>query len=136
MAAFDVVVPTAQRHVYDEWHLAPAVRAGEFLFCSGVLGVQADGRVPSDPAEQYRVAFANLAELLDAGGADLTDVVELVSFHIGLEEQIRSFSEIKDQFIHAPYPAWTAVGVSELGGGALPGALVEIKATARIGRAT
>jgi len=35
---------------------------------------------------------------------------------------------VKDGFCKEPYPAWTAVGVSELAFGAL----VEIKVTARI----
>jgi len=35
----------------------------------------------------------------------------------------------KDEFVHAPYPTWTAVGVTEL---ARPGALIEVKVTARL----
>jgi enamine deaminase RidA (YjgF/YER057c/UK114 family) len=35
---------------------------------------------------------------------------------------------VKDEFMSAPYPAWTAVGTPEL---FLPGALVEIQVTAR-----
>jgi enamine deaminase RidA (YjgF/YER057c/UK114 family) len=70
--------------------------------------------------------------VLDAGGASFADVIELVTFHIGLDHVI-TFSEIKDRFVPAPYPAWTAVGVDELGGGTLPGLLVEIKATAYLG---
>jgi enamine deaminase RidA (YjgF/YER057c/UK114 family) len=36
---------------------------------------------------------------------------------------------VKDSFLPSPYPAWTAVGISEL---AVPGALVEIRAVARL----
>ena len=36
----------------------------------------------------------------------------------------------KDRYIHQPYPAWTAIGISEL---AIPGGLVEIRVSARVG---
>ena len=37
--------------------------------------------------------------------------------------------KVKDRFIKDPFPAWTAIGTTEL---ALPGALVEIRVTARV----
>ena len=37
--------------------------------------------------------------------------------------------EIRDQFLSEPWPAWTAIGISEL---AIPGAHVEIKVTAKL----
>ena len=43
-----------------------------------------------------------------------------------LNEHIGVFMQVKDGFMKEPYPAWTAVGVSELGFGAL----VEIKVRA------
>jgi enamine deaminase RidA (YjgF/YER057c/UK114 family) len=36
---------------------------------------------------------------------------------------------VKDRYVEAPYPAWTAIGVVEL---AVSGALVEIRVTARL----
>ena len=36
---------------------------------------------------------------------------------------------VKDRFIRAPYPAWTAIGASEL---IVPGGLVELRAIAAV----
>jgi enamine deaminase RidA (YjgF/YER057c/UK114 family) len=38
--------------------------------------------------------------------------------------------KVKDKYMQAPYPAWTAIGITEL---AFPGGLVEIKIIARTG---
>jgi enamine deaminase RidA (YjgF/YER057c/UK114 family) len=43
---------------------------------------------------------------------------------------LSTFIKVKDEFFAAPYPAWTAVGVSEL---ITDGALAEIRAIARRG---
>lgn len=63
--------------------------------------------------------------------ADLTfsDVVEMITYHVGLKGHFRDFVLIKDEFIKEPYPAWTAIGVSEL---AADGAVIEIKVTAKV----
>ena len=38
--------------------------------------------------------------------------------------------KVKDEFVSEPWPAWTAIGITEL---AVPGARVEIRATAGVG---
>jgi enamine deaminase RidA (YjgF/YER057c/UK114 family) len=53
----------------------------------------------------------------------------LTTFHVGLREHLGTFVAVKDRYLEAPYPAWTAIGVVEL---AVPGALVEIRVTARL----
>ena len=67
--------------------------------------------------------------MLTAGGASISEVVNLTTFHVGLQANMRAFMKVKDQYVTAPYPAWTAIGISEL---ASPGGLVEIKAVARL----
>jgi enamine deaminase RidA (YjgF/YER057c/UK114 family) len=37
--------------------------------------------------------------------------------------------KVKDHYMKAPYPSWTAIGITEL---AFPGGLVEIKVIARL----
>lgn len=58
-----------------------------------------------------------------------------MSFHLDLAADIATFKAVKDGRMPDPYPAWTAVGVSQLGGGAVPGARIEVKATAYLPRA-
>jgi enamine deaminase RidA (YjgF/YER057c/UK114 family) len=111
---------------YDDYSFSPAIRAGDLLFCSGTIGNDTEGGVPDDPAEQFTLAFQHLADVLSAAGASFADVVEITSFHVGTEH-LDTFAEVKRRFLEKPYPAWTAIGVAQLG---MPGALVEIKATA------
>ena len=124
----DVIIPQGQQATYERFHYAPAVRAGEFVLCSGVLGAGHDGSMPADVGEQTRNAFESIRTLLEAAGLAMTDIVELQTFHLDMRADMKAFMAVKDEFLRAPYPAWTAVGVSAL---AFPGARVEIKATAR-----
>ncbi|MGK0273337.1 MAG: enamine deaminase RidA (YjgF/YER057c/UK114 family) [Cocleimonas sp.] len=53
----------------------------------------------------------------------------MITYHVGLRANLESFMSVKDEFIFEPFPAWTAVGVSEL---AKEGAIVEIRVTAKL----
>ncbi|MDH3678370.1 MAG: RidA family protein [Acidimicrobiia bacterium] len=126
MTKHDVVIPPGSEKTYERFHFAPAVRAGDTLYCSGVIG--ADGAtVPDDAGEEFAAAFRALADVLSAAGASLDDVVELTTFHVDMAANLGAFMTAKDAAIAEPYPAWTAIGCTEL---AIPGARVEIKATA------
>ena len=122
------IVPEGLEHQYEKLNYAPAVRVGDVVHVSGVIGTRADGSVDDDPAEQFTQAFANLAHVLAAAGCSPADVVEMTSFHVGLQAHLRAFVRAKRAAIAGPpHPAWTAIGVVEL---AVPGGLVEIRATA------
>jgi enamine deaminase RidA (YjgF/YER057c/UK114 family) len=56
----------------------------------------------------------------------------MTTFHVGLRDHLGTFLKVKDRYLEAPYPAWTAIGVVEL---AVPDALVEIRVTAKLRRA-
>jgi enamine deaminase RidA (YjgF/YER057c/UK114 family) len=127
----EAIVPTAVERYAERWSYSPGVvvPAGDLLFVSGQVGRAADGTVVADPAEQFATAFANLASILEQGGATLADVVDLTTYHTSMAD-LALFAEVKSRHLTAaPYPAWTAIGVQEL---ALPGLRVEIKATARL----
>lgn len=115
--------------MYDVHHFAPAVIDGEHLRCSGMIGMRPDLSVAEDPRAQFTQAFENLRGLLSEAGLTFSDVVDITSYHVGLQQHLQTFSEVQDAFVAAPYPAWTAVGVTEL---AVPGALVEIQIIARM----
>ena len=126
----DVIIPPGSEKTYERFHFAPAVRAGDTVYCSGVVG-NVGSKVPDSPAEEFTTAFANLAEVLAAAGGSLADVIELTSYHVGLNAHLGAFIAAKDAAIARPYPAWTAIGCTEL---VMPGARVEIRATAVIPR--
>jgi enamine deaminase RidA (YjgF/YER057c/UK114 family) len=124
---FDVIIPPGQERVYQSWHFAPAVRTGNTIYVSGVIGMGPDGKVPEDPAEEFAAAFEQLAGTLAAGGASLDDIVEMTTFHVDMADTLGAFVAAKDAVITDPYPAWTAIGCTEL---AVPGGRAEVKATA------
>ncbi|HEU4427704.1 MAG TPA: RidA family protein, partial [Myxococcota bacterium] len=114
MQKSDLVMPSSMQAMYDRFHFAPAVRAGDLLLCSGQIGVGADGRAPADLEQQFTLAFEAVRTILAEAKLNFSDVVELTTFHVGLLQQIQVFSKVKDRYLAEPYPAWTAIGVSEL----------------------
>ena len=122
--------PPALTRLASTGHFSSAVRVGNMIWVSGTVGVTPDGQPVDGMAAQTRLAFENLKAVLEEAGATLADVVELVTYHTALLEELRIFFRIKDEFFPADFPAWTAVGVTQL---ASPGLLIEIRATAVVG---
>lgn len=122
------IVPPGWEHWHRDLRYAPAVISGDLIFVSGGTGVGLDGSLTDDPEAQIRQAFKNIGTVLAEAGANFADVVEMTSYHVGLQGQASLFVQVKDEFIGEPYPAWTAIGISEL---ITPGAIVEIRVTAR-----
>lgn len=125
----DVVIPKGQENLYERFHFAPAVKDRDRLYCSGVIGTGPDGQASPDPETQFTQAFETLSAVLGAAGVSFSDVVEMTTFHVGLQQSLGKFMKVKDRYMSAPYPAWTAIGVTEL---AIPGGLVEVKVIARL----
>ena len=44
----------------------------------------------------------------------MESIVEMTTYHVGLREHLDDFMTVKDRHIHRPYPAWSAIGISEL----------------------
>jgi enamine deaminase RidA (YjgF/YER057c/UK114 family) len=122
------IVPNALQSSYTDWHYSPAIKSGDFLFISGCTGTMPDGSVSPNIEDQIRQAFKKIKMSLTEAGLTFSDVIDLTTYHVGLKEQLEIFKQIKDDFINEPYPAWTAIGISEL---AVGGALIEIRAIAR-----
>ena len=55
-------------------------------------------------------------------------VVEMTTYHVELRKHLNAFIKIKDEFVRTPYPAWTAIGVTEL---ITEGTLLEIRVIAK-----
>ncbi|MGY1409809.1 MULTISPECIES: RidA family protein [unclassified Luteimonas] len=124
----DVVFPAGRQALYEQHRYSPAVRSNGFLFVSGQVGSREDGLPEPDFEAQVRLAFANLEATLRAAGCGLDDIVDLTSFHTDPEHQFDTVLAVKNEvFPQAPYPNWTAVGVTWLAGFDF-----EIKVIARI----
>ena len=113
----DVVFPAGRQALYEHHRYSPAVRADGFLFVSGQVGSREDGSPEPDFEAQVRLAFANLQATLRAAGCSLDDIVDVTTFHTDPERQFDTVLAVKDDmFPQAPYPSWTALGVTWLAG--------------------
>jgi enamine deaminase RidA (YjgF/YER057c/UK114 family) len=100
-----------------------------WIHVSGQGGIDADGSVPADLAEQSRLMFEKIRIALAAAGASPADVVRIVVYIVDLPrtDPAPVYAAIRDFFPTGAKPASTIVGVSAL---ALPGMKVEIDVTA------
>jgi enamine deaminase RidA (YjgF/YER057c/UK114 family) len=128
MAKRDAVFPAGRQDLYAANTYSAAIRSGDLLFVSGQVGSRDDGSPEPEFEAQVRRAFTNLRATLEAGGCGLDDVVDVTSFHTDPEAQFATVMKVKGEvFPEAPYPNWTAVGVTWLAGFDF-----EIKVIARI----
>jgi reactive intermediate/imine deaminase len=101
-----------------------AIRAGATVYLSGQIGLDpATMKVVDGIEAQIHQVFRNLKAVAAASGASLDDAVKLTVFLTDLANFAR-LNEIMAQYLGQPYPARSAVGVSQLP----RGALVEIEA--------
>ena len=125
--SFQALVTPGDEEMYETYGFASAAEARGFLILSGRLGLRPDRTVPPTLEEEFTLAFEGIRETLALADLDFGDVVELQTFHVGFAETLDTFVATKERYIAEPFPAWTAIGVSEL---AVPGAHVEVKVTA------
>jgi enamine deaminase RidA (YjgF/YER057c/UK114 family) len=121
------IVPAVWADFYEETHIPAAVRVGDTLRVTGHTGETADGVFFDDAELQIRQVFRNITVTLAEAEASWRDVVEINSYHVGLLSQAEAVLNVAAEFLEDPYPAWTAVGVTEL---ILPEAMVEISCVA------
>ena len=113
--------------IFRKFGYSPAVRAGDFIYVAGQIGLNPDGTMPENDEGQIVNAFDRMKIVLEEAGASLDDIVELVSYHVGLKDHLTRFVEIKSRYIREPYPTWT---ILEIAGLARAGLMIEIKAVA------
>jgi len=77
-----------------------AVESGGWIYVSALFGTDpATGQLPGDPRKEAEQLFANLAAILAAAGAELTDVVRVGVFMRQLQRDRPVFNEVwKQQF--------------------------------------
>lgn len=109
-------------------HYTDAVRAGDLLFVSGVVPVDADGRLVGgdDVVAQARAVFENMGRVLAAAGASPQNVVKVTVFLTDVDDRPR-INPVRQAFFGETRPASTLVEVSRL---AIPGARIEVEAVA------
>ena len=128
MTIKNIVRDSAKFH-YDNFHFSEAVASDGFLLCSGIIRTGPQGKVPKDISEEFDNAWSDVISLLKEAGADASHIVEYTSYHVGLRAHMAEFMAVRDKYLSEPWPAWTAIGITEL---AVPGAHVEIRVTAKL----
>lgn len=103
------------------------VAPGEkIVFCSGQLGIGADGKVPATLAGQAERCFEHIRAILGEAGLHLSDIVRLNAY-VTRREDMAGYMEVRDRYVADPPPASTLMIVS---GFTRPEFLVEVEAVA------
>jgi len=135
----EVILGDQYDHIaYDKYGFAPVRRSGDLLFLSGTIVARRanEGTDVESFKNEVRRTFRRIQKELAAAGASFDDVVMINSFHVWngpdfagtRDEQFEAFEQVKEEFMHGPHPAWTAVGSSGLLG---QGGIVEIQMIAQ-----
>ncbi|EGC37801.1 hypothetical protein DICPUDRAFT_29711 [Dictyostelium purpureum] len=114
-------------------------KVGDFFFVSGISsrrpdntyeGVHVDpetGKVTLDIGEQTKAVIENIRTILQAGGADLENIIDLTVFLVDMKDY-KGFNYMYNKYFNIETgPTRTTVAVHQLPN---PNLLIEIKATA------
>ena len=113
----------------SDWGYASAIRVGDTIYLSGVVAGVREGE--TDLTLGYERAFKKIGETLKSAGASWDDVIDITTFHTDLATQMPAIVAVKNRYIKAPFPAWTAIQVARL----IPAnGITEIKIVAKVSR--
>jgi 2-iminobutanoate/2-iminopropanoate deaminase len=110
-------------------HYTDAVAAGDALYVSGIVPVDADGNVVGeDVVAQARQVFEIMRRVLAAAGARPSDVVKVTVYLLDIDDR-PLINPVRQEFFGDARPASTLVEVRGL---AVPGARLEVEAVAHL----
>ena len=93
------------------------------LFISG----QGPRDYSADMETQFRQTFERIKAILEQAGGSMRNLVILRAYFIHFSRDLPVYRKVRKEYLLKPYPASTAVGVTEL---APPGNQIEIEAVA------
>ena len=127
-----MIVPESLKARTEELQYAPAVRAGDMVFLSGVIAALKDGEAATDEA-YFRAtdeAFAEIDMILREAGGSVADIVDMTGYHVDFRGHLGPVMQAKAKWMPGPdFPAFTLIGITELYN---PLGFVEIKVRAYI----
>jgi len=103
------------------------VKKGGFIFISGQLGVDDEGRVVGNIELQTRKAIENLIAVIKEAGGRVEDTVK-VTVYLRDMRDFNAMNIVYSEYFKKDPPARTTVGVAELP----KGALIEIDAMVKV----
>ena len=107
-------------------HYCHVVRAGNLVWVSGVVGMEANGHIPPDTVAQFDIAMDTMDECLKAAGAGPEHVTKVQVFMTDISERA-SINPRRIAYFGENRPASTLVEVKGLVG---PRMKVEIECQA------
>ena len=124
---FRPLVPSSIHPPFSAYsHGALVEGPARLIFCSGQLGIDADGAIPADCAGQTRLCFENIRAVLREAGMDLSHIVR-INAYVTDRKHLPAYMEVRNALFSDPLPASTLMVVS---GFARPEFVVEIEAVA------
>ncbi len=119
--------PTTIHPPFSAYSNGVEVPAGQKLvFCSGQLGITADGTIPPGAEAQAELCFDNVEAILAESGLGLEHVVRINAYVTG-REHLRPYMEARNRRFASPLPASTLMVVA---GFARPEFFVEVEVVA------
>jgi len=96
--------------------LSLATRVGSLVYTAGMVGVDAaTGTAPDDLEAEIRLAFSNLAGILDSMGTSFDHVLEQTNFLVGDPAVVYPiFQKVRTEVFAGRLPASTSVFVQAL----------------------
>lgn len=110
-------------------HYCHVVRAGDHVWLSGMVGMTADGEVPDDTVEQFRIAMQTIDNCLRQAGGRPDQIVKVQVFLTDISER-GAINPIRQEYFGDHRPASTLL---EISGFVDPRLKVEIEAVAYLG---
>jgi 2-iminobutanoate/2-iminopropanoate deaminase len=91
-------------------HYTPGIRAGDFIYVSGQgpIDPATDQLVVTDVAQQTRITLGNVARVLAAAGAAITDVVKVSVFLRDISD-FSAMNQAYSEFFGEHKPARTTI---------------------------
>jgi len=109
-----------------------AIRAGEFLFISGMVSRSNGGVIEGKGEyEQTKLIFTKIRHMVEAAGGSMADLVKMTIFVVDIKQNTEVW-RARREFFSGDFPASTLVEVRSL---ATPDILVEIETVAHLGAA-
>lgn len=100
------------------WHHA-AIRVGNLVFMSGVVGVYPGTKKLADTVEgQVRLIFQHLQACMEAHGGTLQDIVWMIMFFTDRKSQWPILDKVRRELFPKDPPCTTGIGTTEIDLGA------------------
>jgi enamine deaminase RidA (YjgF/YER057c/UK114 family) len=118
MAEIKIVNPDALGKPLGQYSQMTRVKASEFLFIAGQVGVDRNGTTPEDFDAQCVQTFANIAAALASAGAGWGNVVEFTTYLVHSQDIPKFMSyrlrEFPKMFPNGAYPPNTLLIIDRL----------------------